>query len=357
MKTVLKSKKNLQTLRLMLALLVWGTLIVPFIQPQVVEAKDKGSSASVEEALASVPAYTGAPAYEVNGGVPFFTDDELTTTSFEKYSSKDKKGRCRVAYACVGKETMPTEPRGNIGKIKPSGWHTVKYDGIDGNYLYNRCHLIGYQLTGENANSKNLITGTRYLNTVGMLPFEEEVADYVERTGNHVQYRVTPYFGDSNKLAYGVLMEAESVEDGGKGVEFNVFCYNVQPGITIAYEDGSSSGPEFTGSKSSRSEKSQKVSTSSTSNEVAREQAVTQEQVVAPEPQVAPEQEVQTTPQAEVQEVAPQAASEDMVWKTKSGNAYHKTNHCGNTNPANCTQISLDQASKMGLHACGNCYR
>ena len=143
---------------------------------------------------------------------------------------------------------MPTGERESIGSVKPTGWHTVKYDGIDGNYLYNRCHLIGYQLTAENANKKNLITGTRYMNVQGMLPFENMVADYIKETGNHVLYRVTPIFESNNLLASGVLMEAKSVEDNGKGIEFNVYCYNVQPGITINYATGESSGPEYTGS-------------------------------------------------------------------------------------------------------------
>ena len=164
----------------------------------------------------------------------------LTTTSFESYSELDSLGRCGVAYACASTDTMPTEERGTIGQIKPTGWHTVKYDCVDGKYLYNRCHLIGYQLTGENANTKNLITGTRYLNVEGMLPFENMVAEYVEETGNHVMYRVTPHFEGTNLLASGVQMEAYSVEDDGEGVCFNVYVYNAQPGITIDYKNGDS---------------------------------------------------------------------------------------------------------------------
>lgn len=164
----------------------------------------------------------------------------MTTKSFEKYSELDNLGRCSVAYACVGKDIMPTEKRGAIGSVKPSGWHTVKYDCVDGKYLYNRCHLIGYQLTGENANNKNLITGTRYLNVEGMLPFENMVADYVKETDNHVLYRVTPIFKGENLLASGVQMEAKSVEDNGDGISFNVYCYNVQPDIVIDYKTGES---------------------------------------------------------------------------------------------------------------------
>ena len=190
--------------------------------------------------LSNLPAYSGEAYVELDGNVPNFDKSDMTTKAFEKYSELDELGRCGVAYANVCKETMPTEKRGNIGMIKPSGWHTVKYDNVDGKYLYNRCHLIGYQLTAENANEKNLITGTRYLNIEGMLPFENMVADYVEETDNHVLYRVTPIFEGKNLLASGVQMEAYSVEDKGKGVSFNVYCYNVQPNIDIDYSNGES---------------------------------------------------------------------------------------------------------------------
>lgn len=189
----------------------------------------------------SIPAYSGSAYCEINGNVPGFDDDELVTEAFEDYSDLDSLGRCGTAYANICKDIMPTEERGEIGTVKPSGWHTVKYnDLIDGNYLYNRCHLIGYQLAGENANKKNLITGTRYMNVEGMLPFENEVADYVERTGNHVLYRVTPIFDGDDLVASGVQMEAESVEDRGAGVSFNVYVYNVQPGVIIDYATGDS---------------------------------------------------------------------------------------------------------------------
>lgn len=188
----------------------------------------------------SIPSYTAAPYIEVNENVPYFTADEITTTSFEYYTPLDNLGRCGVAYACIGQDIMPTEERGAIGQVKPSGWHTVKYDFVDGKYLYNRCHLIAYMLAGENDNTKNLITGTRYFNTKGMLPFEEKVADYVNATGNHVMYRVTPMYDDSNLVANGVLMEALSVEDDGNGISFCVFCYNIQPGVIIDYATGES---------------------------------------------------------------------------------------------------------------------
>ena len=175
---------------------------------------------------------------EVNGNQPYFTEADLTTQSFETYSELDSLGRCGVAYANVGQDLMPTEPRGEIGSVKPTGWHLVKYDNVDGKFLYNRCHLIAYMLTAENANPQNLITGTRYLNVQGMLPLETKVSDYVKNTGNHVLYRVTPVFEGDNLLADGVLMEAYSVEDAGEGICFCVFAYNVQPGIGIDYATG-----------------------------------------------------------------------------------------------------------------------
>ena len=187
-----------------------------------------------------IPAYFGEPYVVLNNNVPNFTEQEQTTESFESYSALDSLGRCGTATACVGLDLMPTEERGAIGQVKPTGWHTVKYDFVDGKYLYNRCHLIGYQLSGENANERNLITGTRYLNVTGMLPFENMVADYVQETGNHVLYRVTPIFEGEDLLAQGVEMEALSVEDDGEGIEFHVFCYNVQPGVEIDYATGES---------------------------------------------------------------------------------------------------------------------
>lgn len=206
---------------------------------QVTSATDvptgEGTSAF---SLREIPAYSGTPYTEVNGNQPYFTEAELTTQSFETYSELDSLGRCGVAYANVGQDLMPTEPRGEIGAVKPTGWHLVKYDNVDGKYLYNRCHLIAYMLAAENANPQNLITGTRYLNVQGMLPFETKVCDYVKNTGNHVLYRVTPIFDGDNLLADGVLMEAYSVEDAGEGISFCVFAYNVQPGIGIDYATG-----------------------------------------------------------------------------------------------------------------------
>ena len=194
--------------------------------------------------LAAIPEYTGSAYTVLNDNIPDFPEEDFTEESFETYSDLDSLGRCGVAYANIGEDLMPTIKRGSIGQVKPSGWHTVKYDSVDGKYLYNRCHLIGYQLTAENANEKNLITGTRYLNTEGMLPFENMVADYIKETGNHVLYRVTPMFDGNNLVATGVQMEAESVEDKGDGILYNVFCYNIQPGITIDYKSGDSSESE-----------------------------------------------------------------------------------------------------------------
>lgn len=190
--------------------------------------------------LSEIPEYEGKPYVAVNNNVPFFKEEELKKTSYEKYSELDSLGRCGVVSACVGKDLMPREERGSIGHIKPSGWHTVKYDIVDGKYLYNRCHLIGFQLTGENANERNLLTGTRSMNVDGMLSFENMVADYVKETGNHVLYRVTPMYEGTNLLAKGVLIEGKSVEDDGEGILFNVFVYNVQDGVIIDYKTGRS---------------------------------------------------------------------------------------------------------------------
>jgi len=198
-------------------------------------------SGSKPVSLDSIPAYSGKAYVYINNGNPWFSDSDLKTKSYEYYSPRDRLGRCGVVHACIGQDIMPTEDRGSIGMVKPTGWHTVKYDCVDGKYLYNRCHLIGFQLTGENANEENLITGTRYMNVTGMLPFENMVADYVKETGNHVMYRVTPLFKGNNLLAHGVQMEAYSVEDNGDGICFNVFVYNVQPQITIDYATGESS--------------------------------------------------------------------------------------------------------------------
>ena len=262
--------------------------------------------------LDAIPAYDGKAYVAVNNNEPFFTDSDMTTTAFENYSDLDSLGRCGVAYANICKDIMPTEERGKIGMIKPSGWHTVKYDVIKDRYLYNRCHLIGYQLAGENANPKNLITGTRYLNVEGMLPFENLVADYVNNTGNHVLYRVTPMFSGSNLVANGVLIEAKSVEDNGGGIFFNVYCYNVQPGVGINYENGDSWLDGTTGSASSGSDSS-----------------------------------------AAENSAADSSNSETMVHITATGKKYHRAG-CRTLKKSD-TEVTLDEAKSMGLSPCGIC--
>lgn len=198
------------------------------------ESEEHSETVSLEQ----IPEYSGSPYVELDGNIPSFSSERKNGPAYEFYSELDSLGRCGYAESRITPELMPTEERGAIGMVKPTGWHTVKYGNIDGKYLYNRCHLIGYQLTGENANEKNLITGTRYLNVTGMLPFENEVADYVKSTGNPCMYRVTPIFKGEELVARGVEMEAESVED--EQVCFHVFVYNVQPGIGIDYSTGNS---------------------------------------------------------------------------------------------------------------------
>lgn len=228
---------------------------------------------------ADVPAYSGEPYTAVNNNEPYFTSDNLTTKAFENYSELDALGRCGVAYANVCLETMPTEKRGSISEVKPTGWHSVKYDNVDGKSLYNRCHLIGYQLTAENANQQNLITGTRYLNVDGMLPFENMVADYVKETDNHVLYRVTPIFTGDNLVADGVLMEGYSVEDEGDGICFCVYAYNVQPGITIDYATGDSWLSSEKGNSDSSSGGNSAVSQSAADKSGTQQAAVQTESV------------------------------------------------------------------------------
>ena len=228
---------------------------------------------------ADVPAYSGEPYTAVINNEPYFTSDNLTTEAFENYSELDALGRCGVAYANVCLETMPTEKRGSISEVKPTGWHSVKYDNVDGKSLYNRCHLIGYQLTAENANQQNLITGTRYLNVDGMLPFENMVADYVKETDNHVLYRVTPIFTGDNLVADGVLMEGYSVEDEGDGICFCVYAYNVQPGITIDYATGDSWLSSEKGNSDSSSGGNSAVSQSAADKSGTQQAAVQTESV------------------------------------------------------------------------------
>lgn len=201
---------------------------------------EPGSAPAAAVALEDVPAFSGAPYVEIDGNQPAFSEAERTAESFETYSALDELGRCGPAFACIGQDLMPTQERESISQVRPTGWQNAEYDFVDGGYLYNRCHLIGFQLTGESANERNLITGTRYMNVEGMLPFENMVADYVRETGNHVLYRVTPVFEAEELVARGVQMEAWSVEDEGDGVCFNVYVYNNQPGVEIDYRTGES---------------------------------------------------------------------------------------------------------------------
>lgn len=236
-------KKKPLSICILLLLIVSGyhyEEIEKFINDNIIEIKEEKDVSTISYDISKIPPYTGESYVIIDDNIPNFIEEDYSKKSFETYSELDSLGRCGVAFANIGKELMPTEERGSIGMIKPSGWQTVKYDIVEGKYLYNRCHLIGYQLTGENANPKNLITCTRYMNTVGMLEFENKVAAYIKETGNHVLYRVTPIFTSDNLLALGVEMEAYSVEDQGEGIKFHVFVYNVQNGIEINYQNGES---------------------------------------------------------------------------------------------------------------------
>lgn len=298
-------------------------------QSSTVESMDKNDSSSVTEKPSgtisvgtgtakavepsTLPAYSGFAYTVVNGNQPNFSAFELTTAGYEKYANLDNLGRCGMALASCGKEIMPTngEERGNISSIKPTGWVQAKYDGISGGYLWNRCHLIGWQLSAENANKQNLITGTRYMNIEGMLPFENMVADYIRETGNHVAYRITPIFEGNNLVCSGVQMEAYSIEDAGDGICFNVYCYNVQPGISINYATGDSSGP----------------SSSTTTITPSIEQDNTNDN---------------------------QAASGDMVWIPNSGSKYHSRSGCSNMK--NPRQVTKQEAENEGYEPCKKCW-
>ena len=226
----MKKKLTLGSVVVIIALLV-----LYFVLPGPEPAQVPGAIS-----LDEIPSFSGEPFVIVNENVPAFTEEDYVTESYEIYEDLDALNRCTMTVACIGRDLMPTEDRGNIGQVKPTGWVTAKYDFVDGKYLYNRCHLIGFQLTGENANERNLITGTRYMNVDGMLPFENMVADYIKETGNHVLYRVIPIFDGDNLVADGVTMEAWSVEDNGEGICFYVYVYNVQPGVQIDYATGES---------------------------------------------------------------------------------------------------------------------
>lgn len=296
--------------------------------------------------LDAIPAYDGKAYVAVNNNEPFFMDSDMTTTAFENYSDLDSLGRCGVAYANICKDIMPTEERGKIGMIKPSGWHTVKYDVIKDRYLYNRCHLVGYQLAGENANPKNLITGTRYLNVEGMLPFENLVADYVNNTGNHVLYRVTPMFSGSNLVANGVLIEAKSVEDNGGGILFNVYCYNVQPGVGINYENGDSwldgTTPQEQSAQTGAAQNGgSQSSTGSEAGESGSSGSITGSAASGSD----------TSPVEN--SVSDSSNSKTMVHITATGKKYHRAG-CRTLKKSD-TEVTLDEAKSMGLSPCGIC--
>lgn len=300
--------------------------------------------------LDAIPAYDGKAYVAVNNNEPFFTDSDMTTTAFENYSDLDSLGRCGAAYANICKDIMPTEERGKIGMIKPSGWHTVKYDVIKDRYLYNRCHLIGYQLAGENANPKNLITGTRYLNVEGMLPFENLVADYVNNTGNHVLYRVTPMFSGSNLVANGVLIEAKSVEDNGGGILFNVYCFNVQPGVGINYENGDSwldgitpqeQSAQTGAAQNGGSQSSDGSQAGASAGDTGSSGSITGSAASGSD----------TSPAEN--SVSDSSNSKTMVHITATGKKYHRAG-CRTLKKSD-TEVTLDEAKSMGLSPCGIC--
>lgn len=345
-----------------------------------------GAETGAAVSLQSIPPYTGEPYVAVNDNIPGLALEEGEAGAFEEYSSLDSFGRCKTAYANIGQELMPREERGAIGEVQPTGWRTIKYEIVDGNYLYNRCHLIGYQLTGENDNEKNLITGTRYLNMEGMLPFENMVADYIKETGNHVLYRATPVFDGENLVASGVQMEALSVEDNGEGICFNVYCYNVQPGITIDYATGDSwesKEPEKVVSKvysatsnlNIRSEEStdsdvigqlaygDTIEVTSISGDWAAvlydgatayaAAAYLTEGEIVPEPEAEAEEGITQEGIAQEEPVEEEAPVQ-MVWIPNSGSKYHSRSGCSNMK--NPTQVPIDQAVNMGYQPCKKCY-
>ena len=281
-------------------------------KPNNTQSVGTGTAKAVDPS--TLPAYSGTAYTIVNNNQPNFSAAELTTKGYEKYSSLDSLGRCGVALASCGKEIMPgaNEERGSISSIKPTGWVQKSYSGVSGGYLWNRCHLIGWQLSAENANRQNLITGTRYMNINGMLPFENMVADYIRETGNHVAYRITPIFVGNNLVCSGVQMEAYSIEDEGDSICFNVYCYNVQPGITINYATGDSSGPS---------------SGTTTTTTPSTEQNNNNDN---------------------------QASSGDMVWIPKSGSKYHSRSGCSNMK--NPSQVTKQEAENQGYEPCKKCW-
>jgi hypothetical protein len=236
--TIKINNKNLRIILTILLAII--TVVAGYLYYKEISNKNKTTNNIVGLDVNNLPEYRGKPYVVINNNEPNFDKSELVPKSFEKYAELDNLKRCGTADSIIGQDLMPTSKRENISSVKPTGWKSVKYNGIEGGNLYNRCHLIGFQLAGENANKRNLITGTRYLNTKGMLPFENMVADYVKETNNHVRYRVTPIFVGNELVARGVQIEAMSIEDNGKAIKFNVYCFNVQPNIEINYKTGDS---------------------------------------------------------------------------------------------------------------------
>ena len=284
--------------------------------------KDTFDDSEYNALMSVLPGYSGQAYTQINGNKPFFKDYDIIKSSFEYYSSLDSLGRCDVCMASIAADLMPAEERESISSVTPASWLNVRYDNVDGGYLYNRCHLIGFQLTGENANERNLITGTRYLNINGMLPFENQIANYIESTGNRVIYRSTPVFTGNNLVADGVLLEAYSVEDNGQGITFCVYCYNVQPDINIDYTTGAS---------------------------YAEGKAKTI-------PETSPSPEVKSTPEVKRQtppkEDKTGKAAPYAVYRTPSGKKYHFSAECGGKNSY---KVSLNDAKRAGLTPCSKC--
>ena len=309
-------------------------------------------STEVTVSVADIPAYNGSPYVAVNDNVPQFLETDLSTSSYEYYSDLDSLGRCGVVYACIGTDLMPTEERGSIGSVKPTGWHTVKYDTVDGKYLY--------------ANVKNLITGTRYLNVDGMLPFENMVADYVKETNHHVMYRVTPVFEGDNLLASGVQIEAESVEDNGEGILFNVYCYNVQPDVAIDYATGDSSlaGGDVAAQNDAAADAS--VDTAAVSYKGAKSDsnmASDSNTAQADESSKSSGNTDQTADNGLTSDNSGTSAQDPsggsdtlMVYKSATGDKYHSINNCGRMNPNKATQITEAEAIRQGLGKCSKCW-
>lgn len=324
--------------------------------------KDDFSGSDVSDAStmgsfdrSSIPEYTGKAYVSINNNIPFFSDNEMSNASYENYGNLDTLGRCTVCVASVGQDIMPTAERGKIGSVKPTGWHTVKYDFVDGKYLYNRCHLIGYQLTGENANIKNLITGTRYLNIEGMLPFENMVADYVKETNNHVMYRVTPIFDGDNLLATGVLMEGKSVEDRGEGILFCVFAYNVQPGVTIDYMTGDSVADGTIAKQSSDETKNSSTNNSVSDEKKSGNMAESKTDMASQQSQT---DQAATAEQPETVEQTPQATDATYILNTNT----HKFHYPGCSSvkrikAENYSEFtgSREELINQGYDPCGNC--